>query len=408
MKKIFMLAATAAIALSSCSKNEVLEAATPNDNPNTIGLSVGTFTTKAGETTTTSLNKSGNTIKIYSSDPVDATTPFGTRTFTYSDGDGWTVDSGKTTWSGVGFPLSLFSLNNGASGILLPDDLGPDVSLAAAYADYTVKATTSEQEDLIYYGAQLAAIPLNGVINATFKHALSRVMMQCQASVSYNTINFYVASVKLVQVDGTSKPSIRNDATITWADSSSDLVNDADASYTYFTNSATETALTLDSRSYTSFSESISDMYIIPQTTEAFDKASTATSSYVEVVYRSQSTTGINIVGYDLASNHPQYISSDDDWSAIASSPLYVKVAFPVDETTLTDGVYYNFVLDFDGGDIEVAEDGFFTEEGNSITIPTGATAPKEEDIINPDAATTTIGLSINIIDWPSATDSDL
>ncbi len=397
-----MVAATAAIALSSCSKNDVVEVATPNDNPNTIGLSVGTFATKAGETTTSGLNTSGNVIKVYTGDQNFGTA--GTATFTCSD-DSWTisVDDTNGTWADVSFPLSLYSLNTGVNEDPFGDlPVDPTNGTAAAY---TVKTATKDQEDLVYYGAELGAIPSNGEISATFKHALSRIMMQYKASAESND-KLYIASVKLVNVSGTETPTISDAATIGWS-----ATGDTDATYAYYAATKAETAMSATTTAASFANPTASDMYIIPQTTLEFT-ATSSDYSYVEVVYRSTDDSGTNIVGYAEASDHPQYNSStweDADGTALAATdPLYVKVAFPVSKVTLVDGVYYNFVLDFDGSSVIVAEDGFVDDEGKGITTPDATPLPGEGEEINPDASTA-IGLTVTVIEWPTAgTDTSL
>ncbi len=426
MKKLFMLAATAAIALSSCSENEITEIATPNENPNVIGLSIGSFATKA-ETTTTTLNTEDNIIKIYSTDSDFASS--GNIEFKYDDTSTWasTADDAET-WENADFPLYLYSLNTGvkASGNLVVTPTTGSAA-AAATATYTPAAVTNaetpvDQNDLVYYGSRLAMIPTNGNISATFKHALSRIMMQVKAADGYN---IYIANVKLVNVIGTDTPTISVDdasaSSIAWANEGKTASSN---SYSVTYNHYYDVDATLDDVSTTesavegyvyTFTDATAqdlataagsnkDMYIIPQTSPAYD-TSAIKGTHVEVTCCMYIGT-TPVLGYRTGSEHIEYNATDEDWLALEDTPLYVKLAFPVNEVTLNDGTYYNFVLDFTGADIEIAEDGYVDDEGEGVEdFPADATEPSTEDDVNVDSETA-ISLTVTAIAWPDDADA--
>lgn len=428
MKKLFLFAATAAVALSSCSKNEVTEVATPNDNLNTIGLSIGSFATKSTETTTTLLNTENNELSIYSYETSliesGGTGTFDTQEFKSEGNDSWTNTAIETqTWKGVTFPLFLFSMNDGTvtedygnieltpavSDSESPAIVADDAIVYTALTEFSVEEDVAGQQDLVYYGAALAAIPTNGEITAVFKHALSRVKMTYEAE---KGVNLYIGKVSLVNVSGTEKHVISvNDAgasSIAWSTPESQT-----DSYVYYTIEEVVklegTDAGLDSESYTA----ANDMYIIPQAVTGYEAEGNDALAYVEVVYIAEDETEIPLVGYTSGEKYPDTASliwgDDDTYSNIVkvNEPLYVKVAFPL-SYTFVDGVYYNLNLDFGGADIFVTEDGYFDKDGDAVTMPTDATVtPEEDDYVNVDAETE-IGLTVTVSTWPTSSSSDL
>ncbi len=352
-------------------------------------------------------------------------------TFSY-DGSKWSENSGAK-WEDVEFPFHIYSLNDGTTAgnlVLTPNgdeattpttkDTNGDV-IACSY--YVKETPTTDQEDLIYYGATIAAIPTDGVITATYKHALSKVKMQYQASssshTSSNPLLLYITQVKLQQFHGggnatiSTKDNINN---ITWSNEGSKRNSTIEyykaknvvVSQVPAADGTTTIGFDFTNNCDVSYAE---NLYLMPQTTNAYTKTtntniktSSDVTTYIEVVYRSTDYDGNNILGYAKASQHPQYDSTDNDWITIEDDPLYVMVAIPVSGVTLAPGVYYNFVLDFDGSAIEIAQAGFCDEDGAQITVPSITfPSPSVGGDINPDSSTD-ITLEINVLDWSKTT----
>lgn len=413
MKRVFILAAIAAVALSSCSKSEVFEVATPNENPNAIGLTIGSFVSKAGETTTAGLNLAGNKITIYSND-----TKFGSLEFLYSDSN-WS--NGKT-WEDVAFPLYLYSMNTGVQETgNLALTVAESATSAAAAAYKVLDASTTPaapattdaagQADLVYYGSKLAAIPTGGSITATFKHALSRIKMQAKAAANYD---LYISSVRLVNFDGSATPTISFDTNgasqVAWV---SDNANSATAYNYYFDADATDATTgkeyAFSAATAVDFDATVGgniDRYIIPQSTTGvtLTEGVADAGAYVEVIYCAY-VSDIPLAGCKTGIEHPQYDGSVAAWTALASTPLYAKVAFPA-TLELVDGTYYNLILDFTGGDIVYIEDGYVDEDGDAIAEFPGD-APEAGAKVNVDAQTT-ICLSVTALEWSDTTGETL
>lgn len=372
MKKVFLFAATAAIALSSCSKNEVSDVAMPNENPNAIGLSVGTFATKSTVTSESTLQGTGVTLTT-----TDATTP--TLEFAYSGG--WQNEKNDKTWEDVSIPMSVYSAHDGANVTVTADATG-------SISSYSVEDAVSAQKDLVYLGQTISSIPSGGSIVATYKHALSRIKMSNSTSTTDWTCE--IDGVRLVNVMKT------GDAVITPADNSIAWTTSGSAqSYDY--NYATTHVAT-------------DDMFIIPQTTE---EAADLTESYVEalcVVYGTDSAETPKLGFKDVAAYESYFqceLTVTDEEGQDYTGALYAKVGFPLSATEFEPGTYYNFSLNFVDKTI-IAGSGYYTAEGGALTLTREddgeVVVPEEGEETTPDESTP-IGIKVSVTNWP---DSDV
>ncbi len=383
MKKVFLFAAMAAAVLSSCSKNEISEIATPNENPNAIGLNVGTFATKSAVTTTGTLETYAG-VTLYS-----ANTTFGNLPFSYASNI-WTNTASKT-WAGVTFPVEVYSMHDGANVELTDQQL----------ASFSVATDVADQKDLVYFAQTINAIPTSGMISATYKHALSRVKMSEKTNEDVVTS---ISQVSLVGFDGTAVPAMdADDNTISWTGNSDAQT----ASYVYDLENA---------------STATNDMYIIPQTSIDFAEDTDGNADL------SSTISGVSLLCYTTVAEEPRagFVSvavfkeknplvesvKIEGASEEYTGAMYIRAILPIDAKDFTDAIYYNLELNLAGANIYYNHDGdgdgevdYYTKDGEKLVI-TGTESenkPKPEDPINPDA-TDLISLSIIVLEWPEAT----
>ncbi len=394
MKKIFLFAATAAIALSSCSKNDVSEIANPNENPNAIGLNVGAFATKSTETLTSTLQSASsstsgdtNNVTLYSNDTNFGDS--GVLKFSYSSST-WS-NIGTYTWAGVDFTMSVYSAHDGANVAVTP---------ATGSLSYSVEDLVSKQVDLVYFGQTLSAIPTAGVISATYKHALSRIKM---TNLTSSTMTTTVTGVELMGFDGEATATITPATnTIVWSNNAA-----ANLNYAYDLASASTTS---------------NDMYIIPYKTAAFvEDAVTGNLGNAPYTGKSgvtalcvTSVSGTPIAGFadvdDFKDLNPSVESVKV--SGVAEEydgAMYVKAIFPINGVEFIDGKYYNLQLNFAGASIYYYDDNYYTEDGEELVITGDTTTPgpEEGDPINP-TATDLIGLTVIVNSWPAVENTTL
>lgn len=422
MSRVLFFAIAASIVLSSCSKNDVSEVSNPNDNPNSIGLTVGTYTTKA-ETNTTGMNATDNVVNLYYYNNE------GTKdnlSFTYN-GSTWDEAEG-TTWSNFDdlFPVTFFSLNSGKtpSGNI---EYSTYTENLAYSNEYTVSGnvhssnsdrTITDQEDLVYYGAKLAAIPTGNNITAVFKHALSRIKIQYKTP--ENTL-LYIAKVRIYNVDGkaiaTISVSDESISSIAWSDNTGNS-----SSYNYFADATASTdtpespvlaSQLATTTTATDFAATTNDRYIIPQEVE-FTSVSNTQSAYIEVIYCSTYIDDTQkdetpIIGYKRAGLHEESPNFIDNVTIFEDTPLYAKVAFPLTDFTFEAASYYNLVLNFDGNNILGAADSFVDKDGNEYDLKdyNDDNLPEKDEDVNPDSENK-VGLTIKVLQWSEDSDSEV
>ncbi len=371
MKKLLFLAATAAIAMSSCSKNEVSDIAAPSIDPSVVGLSLGTFATKA-ETNAASLITS-DLVTIYSTEENLNELSFVYETSAWAQASG-----GEKKWADSWFTngsIPLYSLHNGTT------PLAVTASTGKADAAFTVAGSAADQTDLVYYAAKIAAVPSSGNISATFKHALSRVKFA--TATSSESITADVKLINLCKLNNTGTPTL------------------------YAATSSVDWGATSGTATYANDVEN--DLFIIPQTT-AYTTGGAAPAdngSIVTALFYTK-TSDAAIVGYESATAYKQKnpnakLSLTDDETNkpdTYTGALYVKAAFPLAYTFIA-GTYYTLTLNFSGTSVLVAEEGYFSADGAPIYIyDADEEEPGVDEPINPDAADTEIGLTVTVSSW--------
>ncbi len=419
MKKIILPVLLLVGAMSSCSKNDVTEVLHSSDNMNAVGLNVASGVTRGADVTTASIQNTSNIDLYYAS-----TAKTGKATFTCSAGDWISTDAPK--WSELGIPGSttaFYSMNDGSNAYGLVDA----TSGMTADAAFTTGEESANHKDLVYYAGELAAIPAGGQINAFHKHALSKVNFFATTG----SLNVHIARVRLVNVGAESTPTITAPTTVTWTKVASQdaffkYYADADASSDKVAVSFGDpvTAGADNSKVAIMAASTTPSVMMIPQAlVNSFDTATqqgdnvadVIKGAYIEVIYCATDKNGEAIVGYTEAQKHPQYSkmttgTTDTDITS-ATTPLYVKAAFPIASLSLGDNKAYDVILGLGGTGSTggyVVSDEFVNKDGDKINLGIEETEiPDIDDPVFPDADAQ-IDIIVTVGDWEQQPDNTI
>ena len=397
MRKNLFIAATALVAMASCSENEVTEVATPNDNPNTIGLSTGMFATKSTVTTTNTLETVG-AVSVYSD---HANVPKLSFTFSLLE-DKWSQKSGDDvkTWEDV------TNIKDGFKVYSMFDGANVDLTDSVTNHNFTVSNDVADQKDLVYFMQKISAIPSGNAIHAIYKHALSRIRMVDATAPLEMGVHIGTASdaVKFngFDMDGNITLNAEID-TMTWDLSALDTAS----------RSATV------SKILTSSDNSIDhDMYILPQDGKSFTyemNSGNTPATNVEVLCWTKTKAGAPRAGWESvtaykAENpevHNVQVFKNGSYIDYYDA-MYVKALFPItDMVKFKDAIYYNLQLNFQGTIYYAENDNYYDADGNKLTINGNETGPKPDkgEPINPDPRAP-IGLTVVAKGWPLPSDT--
>lgn len=370
MKKLFLPLAIIAVTMSSCSNDEPNEGFTTSsstDNGNLVSINAYAGTTRAKDTTTSTLEDSGYVeLHIDDSDTIKSS-----YTFAFALDD-WSQDeTDKIIWDDITFPANFYSMHDGApfTGLSFTED-------TATFTDYTVSGASTEHKDLVYHASQLSAIPTGGAVSVYHKHALSKIHLY--AATGSN--NVYIARVNLVNIESegtlTITPVTASEISTTngaeWVIESGNLTD-----YLYFyTGEVAPSAL----NSTTNGSNPIindteeAPLMIIPQETTAATMSSTDGSlatfsgSYIEVIYYMTDSKNMPIVGYSSVAARADASSYIDDDQ---SKTLYVMGAFPLGyefEVNKEYDISLGLGADNSSGGILIA-DYYVDKTGEAVTL---------------------------------------
>ena len=387
MKKLFILAATAAMVLSSCSKNEVIDSSFGNDVEGAIALSTGMYASKSNDITTGELNAVGRKLTFYSDQPDFGGAGAGELEFTRG-ATTWTTTN-NATWAGIGFPMNVYSMyeESETGGTNVPVTVGAG-NATLTTVPYTIDNDVANHKDLIYEAQNLTAAPVLGVITAEYKHALCRVKMTNASSSVPAFATDYVKVQLMGMANSCDGATLAADA-ITWGtlSGSTEIVYD-------LANASTVTK----------------DMYIFPETGKTFTyvKDSEALpSTYVEVLCYTDSN-GIAKAGWSDVAKFKARNSgaSVTKGGSSYTGPMYVKVVFPItDAITFDEGKYYSLNLNFDGSNMYYKENKkYYAADGTLLTVA-GTVGTKEPDQGEPvNAKSDLIGLTVTVLAWDDLT----
>lgn len=203
MKKILFFAAIAAVALTSCSKNESVDQA----NGKAIGFDTYIGKVTKGVPVSGIEFKDGQTMAIYSTKDgaVDMNGVIATRA------------TGAWTYSPIMYYVKDLPYIFAAYA-----PVAPAGATMADVADYTVDIDIAKQVDLMYAPAATTPVIWDGQqatemapVKFTFKHALSQVKFSAKATGDFSKM--YTVKITGVTVKGVNSVGTLTTATDTWA-----------------------------------------------------------------------------------------------------------------------------------------------------------------------------------------------
>ncbi|MFR9650258.1 MAG: hypothetical protein SNJ33_07390 [Rikenellaceae bacterium] len=222
MKRIFLAAAMAVLALSSCSKNEVA--------PNMSESNKISFDAYTGISTKAAVVESLETSGFYVWANYDATSYasyFSSIPFSYDNSSSY---SGNVYWPGES-ALNFFMMNstddaNNVSSFNVSD------TGVTSFTYTTADGSTTPHHDLVYSALKgksstdYSSGGTAGQAELTFKHALSKVGVHVKADTDLSNLKLAVTSIKFNDLLATATATLAEDADLsttdlTWAESGS-------------------------------------------------------------------------------------------------------------------------------------------------------------------------------------------
>lgn len=197
MRKLFLFAAVAAFALSSCSKNEEINSPS-GDNGGTIGFR--TLTDKSTRTgVTDGENITGFTLSAFSANSQNL---FNAFDITRGESDDWSY-SPLRYWPGDEVDFYAYSPASSRNITTTPGGAGLTDFHSATdkQIGYKVPIATNRftpQEDFLVAKIEQQA---SGTVKLNFQHALSRVLFQAKTTSTH--VNYIISGVKLKQLYST-------------------------------------------------------------------------------------------------------------------------------------------------------------------------------------------------------------
>lgn len=245
MKKLILPVLLCAVALSSCSKNEITEQVftTTSDDPEAIRLDIGASSTKGEEVFADDL-RANLDIDMY----YQTATTTGTITFAYvSSSAGWVqvVDGGDEAlkWSDLGgedggaYPVTFYSFieglgSDGTTTNASYLNIAPTYTSTSATTNgtFTVGSSNIEKHiDLIASSTVLQAAPSGNAFTAVYDHALSKadVRLITQTSTIANEVMILKADFKNLINEGTNPTITAATDAISWTVNDNSTTNRA-------------------------------------------------------------------------------------------------------------------------------------------------------------------------------------
>ncbi len=367
MKRISLLVfAVSALWLSSCTQESVESTTSSARAINQIGFLSNT--TRANTLTISTLqgDEDGFAVYgVYNNDSAWHTDMDGENNYTYASGDWawkgntpeWPTDDASANSINSYYPINFYAYYTTEelgddSGITLTDNGITDLALS-------YEAPTDGQTDILVATATANARPTGDRLPLVFNHILSKAkfalsigekMTMHTQSLGFNNI----CSNRTYSITGSD-----------WEDQGTDIDN-----YPYL--ETTNTALILTS-SNSSFDSSYGDLMLLPQTTTSWDTdddSDEVTGCHIYMLYRAEYDGDVNAIGYEDASDHPNYDSTNSEMSKYDGEPLFVKVGYPLGDTdfVLKTGYSYSYNINMGTTDATngyLLDDVYYDADGN-------------------------------------------
>ncbi len=376
MKKIMILAASAALILSGCSKSEIVEGAYDGVQNNPNAITFGANTTRSADNTITDVREgfqvfghiNGATGTSWYNDGVVATSIDGDYDYKYftspsasvSDNAGWQwINATGTAVEAPLWPTDATSYPMSFYAAYPTNELTTPATIGTLTSTITPNVDRFLQEDHLAAVSKPAAMPAGGKLSLVFNHILSKLNVSVSPASGY-TVEIQSATFKNV---GNSSNSY-NYVASTWA---TPTVSSKDYIYreTVFAGSSTATTTATQYTDPTTFrplyasstlassivhnsSSSATDgnLMLLPQDFAAVEVATSGadmqnnltnitSGAYLEVLYRVELTTGgADVVGRKdilaVSGDNPYYNEAGDTkYSSVADVTTAIGSTYP-------------------------------------------------------------------------------
>ena len=356
MKRNLYFVALSAIALASCTNDEVIES-----NPGkAIAFSASTgMTTRVAATTGETIKNDGFKVSAYTDDE-DGMEYISNLLVNYTEGGNWGYD-GTIFWPAA--KLNFFSVS----------PQGTNVTFAATdtkIVNYTINEKAEDQIDLLYAVnmSETRTAKDEAPVSINFRHALSQIVFR--AKNTNKSMKVLIDGVKVMNVNGmgtftypnatTSAGAIEDKTTIgTWSGQKDPLMNGYQAGVESLTlNGVSEGDLTKTDKNDGTF---VGALFMLPQTLTPWDKKPADADGNVNGAYFFVKCKIYNITGYTAAQIWPKDIkNTNTEW-----------VAIPVNDGSWEAGkkYTYTFVFGEGGGYIDPRDSKY---GGDPVLVPVG------------------------------------
>lgn len=292
----------------------------------------------------------------------------GTNNYKKSGGSWmWTISSPSWPILPAGYPMSFYAyFATSYTGLTLTSQ-----TPASFIGTYTIQSEAN-QVDLLTAKATTTTKPASGNLPLNFKHALSKI--------NFGVIPGLGASVYVQSINMNNLGNMRTYDFIAgnWT-AVQPLTFTSNYIYKATTNPATM-LLGADATELTAMNviPTHNNLMIMPQTAATWVPASgvAATNAFMGVIYRLQTVSDLNAVGFAIANSHPNYAGlTPIEQTALNNKPLFVKVGFPFATPSpviwaMGKGYTYNICLGTaNSTNGYIVDNRYYDENGNPTTL---------------------------------------
>lgn len=394
MKKFNWFMLVLAMVATSCTQDE--ESSNAQSNPNQIGFY--TNTTRASVVNLATLEASPTGFVVYAAGGNTPTAWFtgidGTNNYKKTAGV-WGWNSGSPMWptASTGYPMNFYAYFVSSPTGLTFTPAPPTPT--AMTGSYTIQPEAS-QVDFLAAKATVLSKPASGMLPITFKHILSKINF---GVIPGNGVTVYLQSINVNNVGNQRSYNFLAEDWTT-AQPATFLAN-----YFYKTMTKPATQLTGVDPAEVAVQNVIptySNLMLMPQiaTTWAPTTGVAAANAFMGVIYRLQTASDVNAVGYAVANSHPDYSTLNPTiQTALNNKPLFVKVGYPFAPNSMTwvkgKGYTYNICLGTAGATNGYVADTFYYDENGNPTPLTIIGKDKGDPI-----SSGKINFIVNVTDW--------
>lgn len=392
MKKTMFGLAMCALFLASCSNDPSVGESTAV-NPDQINFI--TSTTRAQITDLPALQSSTAGFVVYATSGSAPTGWFagidGTNNYRYNAGNwGWAGVAPQWPTTVAGYPMNFYAYFASSYTGFTPSVTAPSVLMG----EYTIQAE-AQQVDFLAAKTSTASKPASGQLTMTFNHILSKI--------NFQLVPGYGADVYLqsLNVNNVGNKRTYDFIASTWNAQPAAFTS----SYIYKATAKPATKITgVDATELAALSvlPTNMDLMLMPQTAASWVPVSgvSPANAYMGFIYRIETASNPNAIGYKLANSHPNYSSlTPAEQSALNGKPLFVKAGYPFGTSPFTwdmgKGYTYNIQLGTAASmNGYLLDNRYYDENGNPVNLTINGKQPG--DPVTPG----TISFIVTVTNW--------